>query len=1192
MARDVAATGMGFDGPANAVWVAGPGGAITTIRLFDGAVRRRGGGFADPVAVGALADGLRVVVAERGGAVWVAPRDRVDRAGALALATMPGPILAAETDGMLVLLLVDRGGSADLMCLDPDTGDATVIVADQPAARAIAVDRERGRTVVLQGPPDGDQTVVLVDGAGAVAALPHALTGIVTVLDAPPGTDGVLAVDDAGGLHLLGVDGSEVTESGAGPVSCAARWGSAILLATIGGELIAREWGLDEGDLPMTPALALLAVGGWTRLRVDLGGRALDDVDFAVVEGPDGGSVSAGREPRADDGTDGIVVLAGMRTGEYHVQALERSTGDVLGTHRYRVTAGWPDDEIGPPVVLTGPSTLFNWGGAGATPNYTEGQAAPGTWKVAVVLASTAEGSFTPSEVTALTAEWDERLRGPAVSARTYFEEVSYFEAGSHGTTIELAGDRVLGPVTIEDEIGPFSFQYGWGTLFEQSTPGDLDDGWIHRDEARDVLGTSVSRYLDGELDGDAILRGADAVVLVVRTPMPDSPVPVGDGTSLPARYIHAIEDPFVYWEWSPIVGAHAPRKIPTVLMPSAFPGYLATDPLHPYHRPETNTFDLCHELGHTLGLDDLYDGGYDIPSEIAPRLIGAGDLMHANVRGPHLSVANRMRLGWLPRSWVQVFDFRVSDSGGEVTLHAIEALNAAGPPGTEKAAVEIPIDDGWSYFFEYRRRQSGQVGDQHVKEFDEEFHHPAQSRLVLGTDVRVPPPGTKPRDELPFLGGVARPPILRLPLDVDRDGPGLETGQNYRDSDVTNPDRMYDFVATATAVPGAGGADTATMTIEYLEANRPQLLIHPAPGRGDYRSKDIELLPAADDVAPRVTVGVPNTIRVTVWNTGTLDATEVQIRVGWLPFTTTGGAVEWLPDPDKFPVPKRISSSQPGSNQALVTWVPESVTDPVTGAEVDHYCVQVQVLAYKDPRDDTKEIVLDDNWAQSNFSTKWLTHGSPSERSATVVTATNTRSRPTRYRFALHQSGELFRVYLDAAWRRLNSGETASVGMAYESLAGDPVHGPAFDSVAAEHVPVSTLSVSSWADPGPGTRCRTPRPHFGGTLTLHAGRRCWVSEVVLTPDGVRATFRYGSPEAPDPVDGGDARLVAWWTGAPKDQWRSAATIGGSGEAYLPLSRDLRTRVEVGDEVVCLVARVGDVHFAEVVSPVTRLFEG
>ncbi|MHC1557338.1 hypothetical protein ACR9E3_00185 [Actinomycetospora sp. C-140] len=1177
---------MTYDDPANLAWLTGVDGTIRTVRLLDGAVRRRGGGYADPVSALPLADGLRLVVAERDGAIWLTSRDDVDRVGALSLATMSGPILAADVDGMLVRLLVDRGGSADLVSLDPDTNDVRTLATDLGDVRAMSIDRARARTLLLRGPSDDDQVLVVVDDAGTATVLPHSLTGIVAAIAVPWGYCDALVVDAGGELHLLYDDGSQSTEAGAGSVTCMSHWGSAILLATAGGDLVLHEWQLDAGALAIMPAIALLAVGGWVRLRVDLGGRSFDDVDFAVAEGLDGGSVSAGREPRADDGTDGVVVLAGAVPGEYHLQAFERSTGDLLATHRYRVSAGWPDDEVGPPVALTGPATLFNWGGTGAIPNYTKAhQTAPRTWKVAVVLLSTAEGAFTAAEAAAAATEWDGRLRGSPVSARAFYEEVSYFAAGSHGTTMELLGNRVLGPIDLAS---------GWGTLFEQSTPGDLDDGWIHRDDAIGFLGVAVSLYLRGQPDGAAILRDADAVVLVVRTPAPDGPVPVGPGKQLPTRYIHAIQDSaFDYWNMNSLLVLDDRRRIPTVLMPNAYPAYLVANPDLPFRFPETNTFDLCHELGHTLGLDDLYDGGFDIPAEIAPRLVGRGDLMDENARGPHFSVANRMRLGWLPRSWVKVFDFRVRQEGGEVALHAIEDLTASGPPGTEKAAIEIPIDDGWSYFFEYRRRQTGQVGDQDIKALDGEFHHPARSRLVMGTDVRVPPPGTEPRDELPFLGGVARPPILRLPLDVDGDGPGLHAGQDYRDSDVTNPQRMYDFVATATAVPGAGGADTATMTIEYLEANRPQLVIHPAPGRGDYLSKDIELLPVTEKVAPRVVKGATNRVRVRVWNTGTLAADKVQIHAGWLPFTTTAGAVRKLKDPEPFAVPARDVNGAPGSHEVIVEWeVDASVPDPATGIEIDHFCFQVQVDHYVDPIHMTKEIVVDDNWAQSNFSTKWLPHGSPSERSGTVVAATNTRSRPTRYRFGLHQTSELFRVYLDAAWRRLDVGENASVGLSYESLAGDPVHGEAFDAAASEVVPTSTVSVSSWADPGPGTRCRTPRPHFGGTIRLFAGRRCWVSDVVLTSDGVRASFRWGSSQAPDPVDSGDARLVAWWTEAPTDQWRSAAAIAHDGDAYLPLSDDLRNRVELGEEVMCLVARVGDVRFAEVVSPVTRLFEG
>ena len=274
----------------------------------------------------------------------------------------------------------------------------------------------------------------------------------------------------------------------------------------------------------------------------------------------------------------------------------------------------------------------------------------------------------------------------------------------------------------------------------------------------------------------------------------------------------------------------------------------------------------------------------------------------------------------------------------------------------------------------------------------------------------------------------------------------------------MTNRDRMFDFVATATTLPD--GPDLARLQIDYLRANRPQLVVHPPPGGGNFRTDDIRLIPVLPGTASTTGSGVPdvvvvkgarNMIAVTVWNTGTLAADQVHMRVAWMPFTLTAGAPVPLPAPDPFSVPPG------GGHQTVeIPWdLPSSVQ--LGGVEVDHFCVRVDIDRYVDPaHPESDEIVVFDNWAQSNFSTKWLRHGSPSERAGTVVTASNVVNRDARYEFEVDQDGELFRVYLGTAWRALAPGEEARIELAYESLAGDPLWGPAFEEATREAVATS----------------------------------------------------------------------------------------------------------------------------------------
>jgi hypothetical protein len=76
------------------------------------------------------------------------------------------------------------------------------------------------------------------------------------------------------------------------------------------------------------------------------------------------------------------------------------------------------------------------------------------------------------------------------------------------------------------------------------------------------------------------------------------------------------------------------------------------------------------------------------------------------------VSIAQRMETGWVRPEWVQTFDFSRSTIplSQSITLHAVED---GAPPSGEFTGVEIRIADGWNYYFEYRRTEAGQVGDQ-----------------------------------------------------------------------------------------------------------------------------------------------------------------------------------------------------------------------------------------------------------------------------------------------------------------------------------------------------------------------------------------------------------------------------------------------------------------------------------------------
>jgi hypothetical protein len=715
--------------------------------------------------------------------------------------------------------------------------------------------------------------------------------------------------------------------------------------------------------------------------------------------------------------------------------------------------------------------------------------------------------------------------------------------------TVDLVGDQVFGPVFVNA---------GWGDVFNQKTPDDVNAGWLTKPTGYGTYAGAISDFFADLPNGASFMALADTFLIVVRSGS-DEPTDMGPSAAkLPTRYAwgHARQDVDFYSK-TPATSTHTNFRRPVTVMTNVYPSGAPV---------RNSTFTLCHEIGHTLGLADLYDANNDYPAEINARQAGAVDLMGSSQKLPHFSLANRIRLGWADRAWLRRFDFSASPVGGSVVLQATETLTGAGPTAGRLAGIEVPISDDWSYLFEYRREQPGQIGDQQM----ETSLVTGRTEILVGTDLRV------------RGGEVARPPIVRLGPDVDGDGPLLFlNGQDYVDSDVTNPLRMHDFVLRLNAI-GSPNPDSAEVEVEYQEAHRPQLQVHPAPGNGNFKSPDIELTGPFGQSVPVAVKGAPNAIKITVHNLGSLAATDTQIHVKWLPFTLTQGTWRSLDDPAPFNVPAT------GLTSLVVPWIiPPSVK--VGDVEAEHFCVRVEIERYRDPaHPDQEEIVVFDNWAQSNFDTKSVGFGSPSDRIATVTTATNMLDRTATYLFGAEQTTPWYRVFLGHAWLQLKPRQTRAIEFGYESLAGDPVFGDDFERnieliTSREH----QVAVLSRVMPE-GTECDTPRDVFGVGLTLRAGRRVVIHQVRHDQEVVSARVSRVVNGAMSAVSFGELHLAVWPDDKPERVTHTHGRISnGFGQA--PLSGQTLRDLADGRPTSFILARPGDNVFCTVIIPPAAL---
>lgn len=667
----LALNSLSFESAGNAVWAVTSAGDVVTVRLLDERVDVLGSGYLDPVAVVPLADGLRVAVAEATGALWLTRRDAADRAQARALASVPGGAIAAHRHPDPNLLLVLAAGSLDgdptpqLVTCSLETGDLTVVSSDLEGARTFVVDPALRQAAVLSVLADGSRALRLVDldsGSGSsVTGLPP-YDHLTTSPDpAQPGVLATRADQTAGQLVLVTDSGAEVaTEDVGAPIDGLTRWGSLVLVAS-GPDLVALEWNLDEGALPLTAPLGPLYVSGYARLLADLSAAGLvaGDVAYEVREGVEGGSISVGLEPANPDGTESVMLLAGVRSGEYHLDARLVADGTLLSARRFRVTSLWPDEEVGPPIAITGDhqNYLMRWGGTGGGGSYLH--PAPDLWRVLVVLVFVRDRGWDGFEVAAR-QEWKDRVVGPGESARRYYEEVSAFQPGNHGMTVELVGNQVFGPVFVDA---------GWGDVFDPKKATDVNAGWKTKPTGYAALAGAISGFFV-DLPGEAgFMQLADSISIVVRSGS-DSPTDMGPiAPKLPTRYVwgHASSTDF----FRKTATTYTQGKKPVVVMTEAYP---------PEVGPKNLTYTLCHEIGHNLGLADLYDAKGDYPAEINARRTAA-DLMSATEGLPHFSVANRIRLGWIKRAWLRTFDFSANPNGDSWCCRRPRRSGAAVPP-------------------------------------------------------------------------------------------------------------------------------------------------------------------------------------------------------------------------------------------------------------------------------------------------------------------------------------------------------------------------------------------------------------------------------------------------------------------------------------------------------------------------------
>jgi M6 family metalloprotease-like protein len=797
----------------------------------------------------------------------------------------------------------------------------------------------------------------------------------------------------------------------------------------------------------LTPKKALF-VGSYVKIPVLINpnsGLTIDDLEFVVPAGPNGGTVSLSRDKNYDHVNPDIILLTGYEPGTYHLQAIEKSSGSVVADSEFSVNTYWGNDQEGPSLWVSGDYVLpgvsgATWGGGSPTdPENFNIIPAIGTNNVAILLVDTSSQRFSQNEIQAVRNLWQDVAfngrvhNGRTVSTAHYFREASY-------NNFNITG-QVFGPVHLPGSWSDY-----------------LQDNGNYKGNLWHACATA----------GDALINYSNFqhLVCVIKS------VPATATT--PQRRVWAHADS--------ILAKVAEGDIPlgTVSMPA--------DGTH-FNLSAT----LAHELGHNLGLGDIYPwGGH--PPQIQARHLNGWALMAWQSGLPHPVLVHRMRLGWIPQNNLKLYNFQaIAGSVDEtVTLHPVELAN---PPGGRYTGVEVRIAPDYNYYFEYRVAQSTQIGDQSL---------PTNDR-VLGTDVSFAEN---------YEDAARRKPVMLLPNDIDGDGPVLGNGQDYEEQDVSPPDGPNfptDFSATVTNIDGT----KADVRVQYGVYSQPDPSIRPwSPPV--YKSPDIEVRNARSQ-ADSKWLNVPwenhhNTLVAKVTNRGSMNAPQVWVDFYVKDYTVNRSGTQ--------PPPKLIGSDHKNvpANRTIeftTIWMP---------LKAGHYCIEAKIRHYMTPGPNpVLEITEYNNRAQSNYDRFISAKSSAPSREIASVKVQNPYSKATRvFIRVVKSSTPLYRTYLEYTWLWLQPGETRDVQVMFEyAYEEEPVWEPNLEQYIGMPNDVSIYAMFNEPD---AELEQAPVMLGGVTAQVITGRATQIKDFVFDPP--TASGEVVTVDTGEPVPGGKVILI------------------------------------------------------------------
>lgn len=1098
-------------------------------------------GWNRPRALALSATGDELFVAEEGGRLSAVSARRPARARSRMLANglLVRDLCCNPADGDVYLLpgggrLLPEAGAGraagpfirgDVQRLDPEGGVPVALGLSLPDPVAIAAGSDGTLVVVGRG-----GTVTTVPLGGAATSQPLLATGAWSAV-ALDGDVAFVASDTEPAVVSVNLStGHSRPTKAPAPIRGVAVFDGTVYIVTDSGSFACPAIDLDPDRPRLSGIDGPTYHGGYARVSFEPGGSGLglDDVELVVAEGPQFGGVSV--SPDDDPANDSFLLLAGPTAGDFTAQIRRRDDGTVIAEDAFEIVDYWTGAD-GPSQAYAGRSNLYgsgnSWGSLWAAVfpwSFSFGaQPITGVRNVAIIMVNTSDVALAAGTETAYRNAFIDGVvlpDGRRVSTAGYWNEIS-------GGRISLA---LAGIATV-------NLSRTWAEYHQPFSA--TDRRFAPRQELLDDAIAQAQAAVN--------LFNVDSVIFVVPSPNGGQAVPGGNTDrqfvwpqAAGGRFLIEGPGPFFnsFWWWKSLAWVAMPAEWEVVDGRRIF----AT---------------LTHEIGHTLGLGDLYGES---------RSVDDWDVMAVETQLPALSLPHRVAAGWTSLPWVRRYNFLLEPVVDEEVWLTSANLVGAGPAAGQKAGLIVEVADGWRYYFEYRSEQDGpgveQLADRNL----------AEDRRIVGYDVvagSFTPPVNRTR------------PILLLNDDGDGEGPVLAVAEDYEELDATANSTFKLELLEA-------NDSAARVRVRYQPVpapvppwpNGPDPSIRPWPGGDNWQSPDIRVEnPLSDLLAknlPGFGQGVPwaghdNRVVATVRNTGNMDAAKVQVGFWVKDFTVSAAGPEMFLGWDVRDV--AIGAATDFS----VNWTPpkKPTTDPVKMVNA-HYCIVARITPYVDPADPRiGEVSQSNNVAQSNFTVLFASASSPLTRPRVPVSITNPFSdRRVRARVEVTQSEEAWRTYVEHSFVWLAPGETRTVEVMFECL----LDHPDFPDLPREEImrtPNVVAVLGMVDDPGSDI----PTVIGGATVHVVPGRATRFRELDLGLGGGVGRVLFNDTGAP--VEDGEVLVSARSTDGTEIVATAPVDASGRFRVTLPGGPNLARPVRMD---LTYVNRVG-------ISPTTHSFE-